>query len=421
MKKQYFLFFFWTCTSYIQAQYTAISDANFEQALIDLVIDSDGTINGQVLTSNISTITTLLVYDRGISNFQGIQDFTSLVALNINDNNNFMMQQFFLDLSANTQLKELYCSKNFMFTLDVSNNPLLEILYCDGNVLSALDITNNINLKELNCSFNALSSINLSQNNNLEKLYIISNNINNINVSNITNLKRLTLHDNNLSSINISNNPLLEGLGIIQNHITTIDVSQNSMLKILGCENNLLSNLNLSNNHLLEILNCKSNNLLNTIYLQNDNNTLLNGVYDLGTSIPTFRNRFSATGCPNLHCIFVDDVANSNTNWLGKDATSTYVSSQAQCDAVVLGNSTFESPNVVVFPNPTNDVVTINFGGFQDKVTVTLLNVLGQMVASKTFNQLDTTTYPITGDKGLYFLEITNQNGEKKIIKVVKE
>lgn len=42
------LFFISITSSYTQT--TAIPDQNFEQALIDLGIDSDATINGQVLT-----------------------------------------------------------------------------------------------------------------------------------------------------------------------------------------------------------------------------------------------------------------------------------------------------------------------------------------------------------------------------------
>jgi hypothetical protein len=38
------------------AQTTAIPDQNFEQALIDMNIDIDGVINGQVLTSDIDDV-----------------------------------------------------------------------------------------------------------------------------------------------------------------------------------------------------------------------------------------------------------------------------------------------------------------------------------------------------------------------------
>ena len=43
------------------SQTTAIPDPFFEQALIDLGIDSEGEVNGQVLTSDIENITELIL------------------------------------------------------------------------------------------------------------------------------------------------------------------------------------------------------------------------------------------------------------------------------------------------------------------------------------------------------------------------
>ena len=53
-----FLFLFMYAID-LHTQTTAIPDANFEKALIDLGIDKDGLINGSVATENISGITSL--------------------------------------------------------------------------------------------------------------------------------------------------------------------------------------------------------------------------------------------------------------------------------------------------------------------------------------------------------------------------
>ena len=50
----------------IKAQYTAIPDVYFEQHLIDLNIDTEGIIDGQVLTIDINSITLLTM--NGIDN-----------------------------------------------------------------------------------------------------------------------------------------------------------------------------------------------------------------------------------------------------------------------------------------------------------------------------------------------------------------
>ena len=111
------------------AQTTEIPDPNFEQALVDLGIDSDGTINGQVPTNDIAIIITLDVSLKGISDLTGIEDFTALEILDISSNDLKI-----LNISNNLQLTELYASNtgtgNLMISsLDLSNNVNLELLY----------------------------------------------------------------------------------------------------------------------------------------------------------------------------------------------------------------------------------------------------------------------------------------------------
>ena len=109
------------------SRYTCIPDLNFEQALIDLGIDSDGTINGRVLTSDISGITYLNLSGKNISDLTGIEDFTSLTSLNCNNN-----QLSSLDVSSNTSLTGLSCIGNQLTSLDVTQNTLLIQLVCNG-------------------------------------------------------------------------------------------------------------------------------------------------------------------------------------------------------------------------------------------------------------------------------------------------
>ena len=106
MKTQFitYLLFVFGLTTY--AQTTAIPDPFFEQALIDLGIDSDGQINGQILTSDIEDITELILdnnsfygynYDGGID-FTGIEGFASLETLRI-----IYLIISHIDLTQNTQ------------------------------------------------------------------------------------------------------------------------------------------------------------------------------------------------------------------------------------------------------------------------------------------------------------------------------
>ena len=94
------------------AQITQIPDPNFEQALIDLGIDSDGIVNGQVLTSDIETVISLNVENKGIQDLTGLEDFAALENLNVSFN---MMTS--LSLTNNVNLKELIFNTSFNSSL----------------------------------------------------------------------------------------------------------------------------------------------------------------------------------------------------------------------------------------------------------------------------------------------------------------
>ncbi len=105
------------------SQTTAIPDSNFEQALIDLNIDSDGIINGQVLTSDINTVISLDVSNKNISDLTGIEDFISIVILNVYVNNLTA-----INLSSNSLLEEFYGGNNNLNVLNIGQNTLLKKL-----------------------------------------------------------------------------------------------------------------------------------------------------------------------------------------------------------------------------------------------------------------------------------------------------
>ena len=120
------------------AQTTAIPDANFEQALINLGLDN--VIDGGVLTANINTVLTLDVSYKGISDLTGIEDFTASSYLFCQGN-----QLTNIDVSQNINLISLDCRYNQLTTLDVSQNTTLDILFCDENQLICLNVANGNN------------------------------------------------------------------------------------------------------------------------------------------------------------------------------------------------------------------------------------------------------------------------------------
>lgn len=131
----------------IVAQVTNIPDPNFEQVLIDLGIDSDGIINGQVLTSDVETVVDLDISNSGaaITDLTGIADFAALQNLNVS----FFMGSS-LSFAGNENLKELiFDHNNHLLFMDITNNSNLEIIRSNYSMLNVLDLSNKPYLAEV--------------------------------------------------------------------------------------------------------------------------------------------------------------------------------------------------------------------------------------------------------------------------------
>ncbi|KGO91009.1 T9SS type A sorting domain-containing protein [Flavobacterium subsaxonicum] len=164
------------------AQTTAVPDPGFESALITLNIDSDGIVNGQVLTSDLENVTELdldfwLGNTPAIYNLSGLEGFSNLQELTINQT-----ELSSINISQCSELKKLECSGNMLTSIDVSQNPLLEELRCGNysdlgyiNEIVEIDVSNNPNIHILEASnIGELTKINLKNGNNNSnmKLYV---------------------------------------------------------------------------------------------------------------------------------------------------------------------------------------------------------------------------------------------------------
>lgn len=203
MKNNVLLLFCLLFTHFTYSQ-TLIPDPNFEQALLNQGIDSDGVLNGQVPTSDINTLSFLDVSSQGINDLTGIEDFEDLFFLDCSDNNLtsidlsnlgllmgldcFDNNLTALDLSANNSLETIYCQNNQLTNLTLGTNFGFEdlVLNCSNNLLTSLDLSTYLIVYEINCSFNMLTTLDLS--NNIDTDTVIVN-------------------DNNLSSLILNNSP----------------------------------------------------------------------------------------------------------------------------------------------------------------------------------------------------------------------
>ncbi len=266
MKNRYFIIFILFFISYpliINAQTTSIPDSNFEQALIDLNIDSDGIINGEVLNSDISDITYLDISYYEITSLEGIQNFSSLFSLDC-DNNNLVT----LNLYQNNSLNTLYCRYNNLNELILNDS--IRYLRCDYNNLGSLDLSTTTEIIEIFAKFNSFNALDLTE---------------------TINLKELSLGNNSLESIHVSHISSLERIWVDNNLIESIDLSQNPSLDLV------IAN---SNPNLLEL------------NIKNGNNTAINEVL------------FRIADNPQLYCVQVDDADWSATNWPNVDNHTNY-------------------------------------------------------------------------------------------------
>lgn len=180
MKNILYILFFIAVSYKATAQITYIPDPLFEQELITQNIDSDGIVNGQILTSDALAITSLTLYYVGsstgqyINDLTGLEDFTNLESFVINGT---MVEE--LNVSTLVNLKYLDCVDNMLTSIDVSNNVLLEYLDITSggdvepmNIFTEIDLSNNPSIHTLKASGGGVSKINLKNGNNNANMFI---------------------------------------------------------------------------------------------------------------------------------------------------------------------------------------------------------------------------------------------------------
>ncbi|WCM41583.1 T9SS type A sorting domain-containing protein [Flavobacterium sp. CBA20B-1] len=163
----------------IKAQVTLIPDPVFEQLLINLNIDSDGMVNGQILTTDAQNVTQLNLFQGAgsfrIQNMTGIEAFTNLELLegSFHEFNT-------INTSTLTKLDTLILSSNSIQTINLSNNLNLKFLrignddleFLQHNHMWYIDLSDNTKLEYLNViNLYSLRKINL-KNHNSNKLEI---------------------------------------------------------------------------------------------------------------------------------------------------------------------------------------------------------------------------------------------------------
>ena len=212
----------------------------------------------------------------------------------------------------------------------------------------------------------------------------------------------------------------LESFWCHHNNLTSLDVSQNHQLKELVCRDNQLTELIL--NPEMEELFANRNQLTDIVLTNCSNLKKLNlssnnfQQLDLRNGNPYNITHLYLDNNPSLSCVFVDDANYFNTNFGNNiDPQTHFVETQAECDA--FGIDKAFTANIVVFPNPFNDVISIDVNDASEMENISIRNVQGQTVYSGKFkSELNLSALPA----GIYFMHLKNTLGQMAVIKLIK-
>lgn len=90
---------------------------------------------------------------------------------------------------------------------------------------------------------------------------------------------------------------------------------------------------------------------------------------------------------------------------------------------MILGNcleiDDFNPVQMKLYPNPTKDFVIVNANQVIDKIE--LVNLLGQTLFSKLFNENEVKVYLYNLPTATYLLRVTAENKSVKTFKILKE
>ena len=375
-------------TSFCNAQ-ISIPDINFKNALINsLCIDADlnGTYesdadlnnDGQIQSSEASTVKRLNVSNKNISNLSGLQSFINLRVLLCNNNQITSLSLSTSFGGALTYLENLDCSNNSLTSLN---------LYPSSNSLN--------NLTTINCSFNQITTLTIS-NTSLINLNISNNNLSSIIQSSI--------NYNNLTNLNISNNqfttynidfPNLINFGYEGNPLTTLTYYRfsNNQINVSNIETlqNLIFNSQISVPS-INLSQLPSLSYLKVYYatIQNDlilaNLPSLNRVdFQSNTGSLTLSNNLGFTAINNGY-----DTPNS----INVIATNFQIINSTTITDINIGNFNVTNFNITNIPNLLS--LKIPNGEVLQSVSMSLLPLLENLVIGKPNSSVSTNCIDLT-------------------------
>lgn len=236
----------------------SIPDPQFEELLIEQGIDSDNTLNGEILKSDAEKTIILdlnkTIKSKKIKDLSGIESFTNITFLSA-----AYQKIASVNLSANKKLDTIYLLGNNIEEIDFTHNTNLILINIQANKLHTVTgISKVTKLKELDVSWNNLTTFDV-QNSSVIRLYIMHNLLTQLNLKEAINIQNIVSQSNQLTSLDIDTNTKLRTLLTSDNKISGINLKNNISLTHLYISSNLLTDIDVSKNTNLTELNVDRN------------------------------------------------------------------------------------------------------------------------------------------------------------------
>ncbi len=132
-----------------------------------------------------------------------------------------------------------------------------------------------------------------------------------------------------------------------------------------------------------------------------------------------------------LNCQTGQLLAGENRNFFNPISVGSYavIVSQSGCRdtsdcipffPVGLEKQTFQN-SLKAYPNPTSSQLNIELAKLQSSLQLKVFTIHGQLVMNRHYVNQNHLRLDLEGDAGIYFIQLTNQNGEQANLKVVKQ
>jgi hypothetical protein len=119
--------------------------------------------------------------------------------------------------------------------------------------------------------------------------------------------------------------------------------------------------------------------------------------------------------------IYFQFVFESDSVNTGKDGWMIRKIVNATAD-IAAGINDLQSGNATVFyPNPTSETIQIELGSVRSEVIINAYNVLGELIQAERREVIGIVDYKMPTKKGIYLIQLIQDDGKVKNLKVVKE